>query len=254
MTGKQLAVQIYTLRKELADDVPGTLQAVADIGYDGIELWFANWPPAMELKAILDDTGLRPAGAHVAYLGLRDNLNAVINYHRSVGNRDLTIPFLAENLRGSADAWHARVVEFAEIGQRCRDAGMRLSYHNHAMEFQELVDGVEAHDFIFSEVDSDVLKAQLDTYFITAMGKDPVAYLRRYSGRVPLLHVKELGTVDGREDTVEVGQGVLDWPAILEVAEGAGVEWYIVEQDRQTRPALESIAMSYQYLRGLGLG
>jgi len=254
MSGKPLAVQIYTLRKELAEDIPGTLQAVADIGYNGIELWFATWPPASELKAILDDTGLQPAGAHVSYLELRDNLDGLIAYHRAVGNTDLAIPFLSEDLRGSSQAWKARVAEFAEIGARCRDAGMRLSYHNHAMEFQELVDGVEAHDFIFSQVDSDVLKAQLDTYFITAVGKDPVAYLKRYSGRVPLLHVKELGMVDGRPDTVEVGQGVLDWPAILQAADGAGVEWYIVEQDRQARPALESIAMSYEYLKECGLG
>jgi sugar phosphate isomerase/epimerase len=254
MTRKPLAVQIYTLRNDLANDVPGTLQAVADIGYNGVELWFAKWPPADELKAILDDTGLQPAGAHVSFLELRDNLDAVIAYHRAVGNADLAIPFLSEDLRGTSEAWHERVVEFAQIGARCRDAGMRLSYHNHAMEFQEFVDGVEAHDFIFSQVDSNVLKAQLDTYFITSVGKDPVAYLERYSGRVPLLHVKELGTVDGRQDTVEVGRGVLNWPAILEAAESAGVEWYIVEQDRQTRPALESIAMSYEYLRGLGLG
>jgi sugar phosphate isomerase/epimerase len=129
---------------------------------------------------------------------------------------------------------------------------MRLSYHNHAVEFEEFVDGVEAHDFILSEVGGDVLQAQLDTYFIAAVGKDPVEYIERYSGRVPLLHIKELGVVDGKQMTVEIGQGELDWDGILKAADGAGVEWTIVEQNCQVHPALESVAMSYAYLREHG--
>lgn len=252
MPGKALAVQLWTLRNEITEDLPGTLRRVAEIGYDGVELWFAQWPPPEELKAMLDDNGLVPAGAHVPYLELRDNLDAVIAYHHAVRNTDLAIPVLPEHLRGTSEAWRERVGEIAEIGSRCRDGGLRLSYHNHAIEFEEFVDGVEAHDFIFGEVSSDALQAQLDTYFIAAMDKDPVAYIQRYSGRVPLLHVKDLGYVDGRQATVEIGEGELDWDAILPAAETAGVEWTIVEQNCQVHPALESIAISYAFLKERG--
>ena len=249
-----LAVQLWTLRDEIAQDLPGTLQRVAEIGYEGIELWFGQWPAVDELVAILDDTGLRPVSAHVPYLELRDNLDAVIAYHRALGNGDLTIPIIPGDLRGTAEAWHRRVEEIARIGQRCREAGMRLSYHNHTVEFEEFVDGADAHDFIFSQVGSDVLQAQLDTYFIAAVGKDPVAYIGRYSGRVPLLHIKDLARVDGGTMTVEIGQGELDWDGILSAAEDAGVEWTIVEQNCEVHPALESIAMSYAYLKARGFG
>ena len=254
MSGKPLAVQLWTLRNEIAEDLAGTLRQAADIGYDGVELWFARWPPADELRAILEDTNLRPPGAHVPYVELRDNLNAVVTYHRAVGNRDLAIPIIPGELRGTAEAWRQRVGEIGRIGGRCREAGMRLSYHNHAVEFEEFVDGVEAHDFIFSQVGSDVLQAQLDTYFFAAVGKDPVEYIHRYSGRMPLLHVKDLARVHGRTMTVEIGRGELDWDGIFSAAENAGVEWTIVEQNCQVYPALESIAMSYVYLKERGFG
>lgn len=253
MTKKPVAVQLWTVRREMASDLAGTLARIAETGYAGVELWFQEAPPVAELKAILDDTGLKAMGAHVPYLQLRDQFDAVAEYHAALGNTDLAIPIIPADLRQSAENWRKRVVEIAEIGRKARDAGFRLSYHNHSVELEEMVDGQEAHDFIFESVDADLLKAELDTFFFAEMGKDPVAYIRRYSGRAPLLHVKELSKTPEVSRSTELGQGVIDWDGVFAAAEDAGVEWYIVEQNCEQLPALESIRVNLDFLRSKGV-
>jgi sugar phosphate isomerase/epimerase len=251
MSRKPAAVQLWTLRQEIAADLPAALRRVAEIGYQGVEAWFANWPPAEALKAALADSGLKVVGAHVPFVELRDGFDAVAAYHRALGNSDVAIPMIPEELRRGEDDWKLRVEEIAAIARRCKEAGLRLSYHNHAMEFEETVGGVDAHDYIFATVGSDLLKAELDTYFIKHVGKDPAEYIRRYAGRGPLLHLKD-ESKDPRFANTEVGSGTVDWDAVLSAAESAGVEWYIVEQNSQGMGALESIAVSYEFLRSRG--
>ena len=173
MSKKPLGVQLWTLRKEIADDLAGTLAKVAEIGYVGVELWFPAWPEVAVLKAALAGSGLRVAGTHVPFLDLRDRFDRVAAYHSEIGNRDLVIPFLPQKLRDSDAAWGQRIAEIGEIAVACRNAGFRLSYHNHAFEFTDRVGGQEAHDAIFASVTPDLLKAELDTFFIQDVGKDP---------------------------------------------------------------------------------
>jgi hypothetical protein len=139
MSKKPVGVQLWTLRKEIAGDLAGTLAKVAEIGYAGVELWFPTWPDVAVLKAALKASGLRVAGAHVPFVDLRDRFDQVAAYHREIGNRDLVIPFLPQELRDSDAAWHQRIAEIGQIAVACRDAGFRLSYHNHAFEFTDRV-------------------------------------------------------------------------------------------------------------------
>jgi len=252
MIKKPVAVQMWTVRKEMAEDLAGTLARIAEIGYAGVELWFPEFPPVVDLKALLVDTGLKAMGAHVPYLQLRDNFSAVAEYHQALGNTDLAIPIIPADLRQSSENWHKRIPEIAEIARKAKNAGFRFSYHNHAVEFQETVDGQEAHDVIFESIGADLLKAELDTFFIAQMDKDPVAYINRYSGRVPLLHLKEKSGTPEISEGTEIGQGVIDWDSVFAAAEAAGVEWYIVEQNCEGLPALESIRVSFEYLRSKG--
>ena len=253
MNKKPVGVQLWTLRKEIAGDLAGTLAKVAEIGYAGVELWFPAWPEVAVLKAALAGSGLRVAGAHVPFVDLRDRFDQVAAYHAEIGNRDLVIPFLPQELRDSDAAWRQRIAEIGEIAVRCRDAGFRLSYHNHAFEFTDRVGGQEAHDAIFASVPADLLKAELDTFFIQDVGKDPAAYIRRYAGRLPLLHLKEKAKPAAGTQNAEVGDGIIDWDAVFAAAEGAGVEWYLVEQNCEAYPALQSIAMSLDFLRRRGI-
>ncbi len=223
-TKRPVGVQLWTLRKELAQDLSGTLAKVAEIGYAGVELWFPAWPEVAVLKAALAGSGLRVAGAHVPFLDLRDRFAQVAAYHAEIGNRDVVIPFLPQELRDSDAAWRQRIAEIGEIAARCRDAGFRLSYHNHAFEFTDRVGGQEAHDAIFASVPPDLLKAELDTFFIQDLGKDPAAYIRRYAGRLPLLHLKEKAKPAAGTQNAEVGDGVIDWDAVFTAVDGAGIE------------------------------
>jgi sugar phosphate isomerase/epimerase len=164
--------------------------------------------------------------------------------------RDAVLP---QELRDSDAAWGQRIAEIGKIAVACHDAGFRLSYHNHAFEFTDRVGGHEAHDAIFASVSPDLLKAELDTFFIQDVGKDPAAYIRRYAGRLPLLHLKEKAKPSAGTQNAEVGDGIIDWDAVFAAAEGAGVEWYLVEQNCEAFPALQSIGMSLDFLRRRGV-
>jgi len=247
-----VAVQLWTLRDEIAEDLAGTLRQVAAIGYDGIELWFAEWPPVVELKAAIEDSDLAVAGAHVPFTQLRDGFQAVADYHHELGNSDLVIPIIPEELRETEDAWKRRVDEIAEIGRQCNPAGFRLSYHNHGIEFEDKIGDLEVHDYIFSTIEDELLKVQIDTYFPEALGRSPAEYVRKYAGRVPLLHIKDKSRDSDEGSATEIGRGVVDWDAVFAAAGDAGVEWLIVEQNCEVRPALESVKISYDYLRSRG--
>ena len=187
---KPAAVQLWTLRQEVAADLAGTLKQVADIGYKGIEAWFGAWPEADELKAIVADAGLTVISAHVAFLELRDQLDTVLDYHRRLGNTSLAVPSIPADLRESEDDWKQRVEEIATIARVCTEAGFRLAYHNHADEFEATVDGADAHDYIFASIPPEVLNVQLDTYFIKAVGRVHPP-LRR--PRAPAAHQRPVG-------------------------------------------------------------
>ena len=251
MSKKPVAVQLWTLREQIAEDLAGTLARVAEIGYSGVELWFPVYPPVDELRAVLHTTGLQPVGAHIPYLDLREDFDRVADYHYALGNGDLVIPVVPADLRRGEADWKERVAEIEAIARRCREAGFRFSYHNHGMELEEVVDGATVHDTIFSAVPPDLLKAEIDTYFFAAAGLDPAAAIRRFAGRVPLLHLKDRA-VPPAQGTVEIGQGTIDWDGVLAAAAEANVEWFIVEQNCLQHSPLDSIRMSLEFLRARG--
>ena len=249
---KPVAVQLWTVRQEIAADLAGTLRQVADIGYKGIEAWFGAWPPAEQLKAIAADAGLTVVSAHVAFLELRDQLDTVLDYHGRLGNTSLAVPNIPADLRASEDDWKQRVEEITTIARVCTEAGFRLAYHNHADEFEATVNGADAHDYIFASIPPEVLNVQLDTYFIKAVGKDPAEYIRRYAGRGPLLHIKDQSAKPDVMNT-EIGAGTIDWDSVFAAADASGVDWYVVEQNCQELEALDSIRMSFEYLKSRGV-
>jgi len=244
---KPVAVQLWTLRNEVARDLAGTLSQVARIGYSGVELWFPEYPPVDELTLVLSESNLKAISAHVPFEQLRDGFRSVAHYHKALGNTDLVIPFIPESLRHTEEEWTQRILEIADIAHRCKEEGFRLSYHNHGFEFIDKIAGVEVHDLIFSSVDADLLKAELDTYYVQVAGKDPAQYVRRFGGRLPLLHLKD--KKPDRNENTALGDGVIDWLAVFAEADRAGVEWYIVEQDCEMSPPFDSIRRSMEYLK-----
>lgn len=250
---KPVGLQLWTVRKELAKDIPGTLRRVADIGYQGIELDFPKWPTAAELKKMAGNLGLKIIGASVSLADFQQKFDEVAEYHKELGNTNLTIPYIPGHQKMTDDDWHRVVGEITRVARKCKEAGFRLLYHNHDFEFRSKVGNVDIHEYIFSSIGPDLLMAEIDTYFIQEVGKSPAEYIRKFKGRVPLVHTKDKSKPGEKASNTEVGHGVIDWDAVFAACEEAGVEWYIVEQNCQTLPALESIKVSFEFFKSRGI-
>jgi sugar phosphate isomerase/epimerase len=250
MAQPPIALQMYTLRDETTRDFAGTLRNVAEIGYAGVEFAGTGGLGAAELRRLLDDLNLRPAGSHTGLDQLESNLNAALDYNQAMGNHFVVCPYLPQERRGSADAYRALGDVLNRAGAACKQRGLQLCYHNHDFEFQQF-DGQYALDILYAATDPDLVKAELDTYWIKKGGADPAAYIRQYFGRCPLIHLKDIAP-DAKGSFAEVGEGTQDWPAIFAASEAGGARWYIVEQDVCPRPPLESVAISLGNLRKMG--
>jgi sugar phosphate isomerase/epimerase len=246
-----IAAQLYTVRNLTAVDFAGTLAQVAAIGYRNVELaGFGNLTSAAEVKRALDSCGLSCISTHNPIESFNDDFDRVLRDNELIGNRTLVVPWLAETLRKSADDWH-RFAEFLdETGRRCHQRGFQLAYHNHAFEF-DLAEGKRGIDVLWNGTDPQYVKAELDVYWIAFANEDPIAWMRRLSGRLLLLHLKDLAPTPDRR-FAEVGAGVLDFAGILQTAESLSVKWGIVEQDdTYGRSPIECLKTSFENLKGL---
>lgn len=250
-----IALQLYTLREELKRDFWGVVRQVAEMGYEGVQIsgfeFDAENTPE-RLKRFLDEVGLQSAGRHVALSRLEGDLETVFAESQALKDPYIICPFLPEERRRTAEDWKRTAELFNRLGALCKDRGFIFGYHNHAFEFQSF-EGRRGLDILIEETDPNLVTFEIDTYWVQYGGGDPVEYIRRCAGRIPLVHLKDM-TGDERRFFAEVGEGILDWKSILPACEEAGVQWYIVEQDRCERPPLESVRISLQNLRHMLAG
>lgn len=249
MTKFPVAVQPYTVREQLSKDYIGTLEKIAAIGYQGIEL---GRPPegitVAEQKALLDRIGLKVIGTHAGFDTFDFNPDDIADYLEEVDGGK----FVALSLRfASRDEVLAKAAKLNEAGEKFRRRGVQLLYHNHDWEFVKF-DGEYALDILLRETDPSLVQMELDTYWVKRGGEDPVSYLAKLQNRCPLLHIKDVEA--GEEQFfAEIGEGILDFKAIAQTAREVGTGWLVVEQDQSRRDPLESLAISYRNLQGLGL-
>jgi len=242
-----LAIQLYTVREDLKQDFKGVLKALADLGYQGVE-FAGNYGgmKADELGAFLKSLGLACCGIHAPLAQVLDPDSETYAYAKG-----LRSPFVTTSLAGEvAKDWLGTIPKVQKAGETARAAGVTFTYHNHAQEFQK-IEGKYALDLLFEKTTPDAVKAQLDTYWIKKGGADPVPYIRKYAGRVPQVHLKDMDPSD--QSFTEVGAGLMDLPAIFAAAADAGARWIIYEQDTCKRPRLESARISIENLRKAGL-
>jgi sugar phosphate isomerase/epimerase len=247
MSNIPVALQLYTVRERLAKDYPGTLAQVKKIGYNAVQLT-GNIPyDGPRMKQLLGDLGLAPAGVHIAPDSLEHELNKWIEFCSVIGTKDLICPYLPEEWRIGESGWLDTAERLNKIGQKCSEAGKRLSYHNHSFEFEKF-SGKYALDLLFEQTSEKYLMAELDTYWIKHGGEDPVEYIRKYAGRIPILHLKDMAD-DKERSFAEIGQGLLNWDEIFKAGAEAGVEWFCVEQDVCRQDPLESARISLEFIR-----
>lgn len=240
-----VAVQLYCVRHECERDLPGTIAQIAKAGFDGVEFAGFHGHGATEVRKIVEDNGLKVAGAHVPIESLiGDELPKTIEYHLELGNRFLIIPYLPESYRGSKAAWLKTAGLVNELAAALRPHGLRTGYHNHNFEFTP-VDGEIPWDTFFGNTDPDVVM-QFDTGNALDGGGIAADFLGRYPGRATTVHLKE--SPDGL-----IGEGDVNWEEVFRLCEQPGnTEWYIVEQEGDKYPPLEYVDRWLQKLRALG--
>jgi sugar phosphate isomerase/epimerase len=247
-----IALQLYTLREPARTDLPGTLKRVRDIGWEFVQWSGMPSLPADEIRAALEDADLEAVAGHEAVEPFENDFDNTLRHWTTVGVTDLAVGSMMDGCRDSVEAWMTGAERLDRLGARLRDAGIRYSYHNHAFEFEPIPgSGLLKFDILFDVTSPDNLKVELDTAWVQYGGQDPAAYLRKYAGRCPVIHVKDIDpdAPDGEYRFTELGRGTLDWPAIFDAAREAGVQWYIYEQDTCPGDPLESARISYEFLK-----
>ncbi len=239
---KDFSLQLYSLR-----DVPSLrerMKIAAKAGYTGVE--FAGYEDysAAELKALLEDNGLRATGTHVPVESLRADLDGCISYCREAGIQTAACPWM--DLKTAEDAKEAAVF-LENCANRFEAAGIPFAYHNHAHEFAPAGGGT-LYDILVENTQKTGF--ELDVYWAAYAGRDPIALLHRYAGRFPLLHFKELGA---DKKNVELGSGVIDFPALASIGFAQGTRELVVEQEDYTMPPAESVRADALYMQKLAV-
>jgi sugar phosphate isomerase/epimerase len=186
---------------------------------------------------------------------MRDETQSVIDEHNALECRYAAIGGLPVEYRKDGEGYRRFAKEASEVARKLKEAGIVFGYHNHSFELAKF-EGKIALEVLFEESDPQVFTAEIDTYWIQHGGGDPAEWIRRMKGRIPVVHFKDMGISDGRQVMAEVGEGNLNWDAILEACKSSGVLWYIVEQDTCQRDPFESLAISFDNLKkmsGAGL-
>jgi sugar phosphate isomerase/epimerase len=244
----RIGIQMWTVRESMAKDPEGTIRAVAAAGYEGVQ--FAGWfgLSAQKLADILASCGIAAAGAHVDFGLLRQDERAQFDFAHALGLSYITVPWIQPELLLESGT-------LGELRRLSRDAaadGLVLSYHNHDREFAPGPEGYPM-DRLMDAVPE--LKMELDMYWAAFAGADPVGYLKKYCGRVPSVHIKDMPK-NAQRDAVNpnIGEGELDIPGYLSAAQANGAGWAFVEMDKCSGPETESARISMKNILKMGYG
>ena len=255
LTKNNLGVQLYTVRNVIEKNPGATLKAIQDIGYAEVETIYASldkiWPA-------LRETDLKAVSVHVdtkIFMEGGAKLEATIASLKQRGFRYLVVPYIAPAERGGEDMFKNLANKLNDAGKKAKASGLTLCYHNHAFEFGP-VNGTTGLEILMNNTEKDLVSLELDVFWASVAGRDPVSLLQTYSGRVALVHLKDKskGIDTQYNENVpktafkEVGSGTIDIPAVLSAADAAGVQHYFVEQDQTPGDPIASLRKSYEYL------
>ncbi len=271
----KVGIQLYSIKAAMKDDMDAALKAVKEMGYDYVEFAGYFGKSAEEVNAILDKYGLKAVSVHQAIDLFEKDGKSAVDYLKTLGVKYCAIPRI--RIDEFYNNWDVTIERIKNVSKLLREGGIQLMYHNHDSEFQK-IDGEYILDKLYSTIPNDMLMPQFDTCWIHYAGENPAEYIKKYKGKIEVLHLKDfvcenlgdgpiyaLKDKDGKEikkgsieengfKFVPVGSGIQDFPAILEAAEEAGIEYVIVEQDQSVdRDPMEAAKMSREYLKTLGL-
>jgi sugar phosphate isomerase/epimerase len=261
---KYIGLQLYTVRDAMAKDPAAALAKVAKLGYTSVEgatytgnqLFYGS--DAKAFKALLKQNGLIMPSAHYR-LGeelvngasqkgtILNDWTKAVDDAAAVGIKYMVCAYLSQPERGNLDHYKKIAEDFNKAGETCKKAGIQLCYHNHDFEFiQE--DGKYPYETILHNTDKELVKFEMDLYWITKANQDPIALFDENPGRFPLWHVKDLDKTPERKFT-EVGNGIIDFKKIFAQSKKAGLKYFFVEQDVCPGDPFDSISQSISYIK-----
>ena len=272
-----VGIQVYGLRDLLEntpDNFKNVMQQVKDMGYDGVELAGLYGIEPQKVKDILDEVGLIPISAHVAFDEMMGNLDQIIKDYSVIGVKYLVMPYMAEEYRPvNPEGFEKFLPLLKDVGQKIHDAGMTFLYHNHDFEFVKLPDGRWGYDAMVEAIPHDNLMSELDTCWCNVATGEETEFIKKYTDRIPVVHLKDyikkgevknmykLIGIDAEEDDGDtgyfgfrpVGFGQMIWEPVLKAAIEANANYVIVEQDEHYElDPLECARRSREYLKILG--
>lgn len=247
-----MALQLYTLRNPAKRDLEGTLKQVREMGWKHVQ--WSGMPdlPAEQIRAALDQAGLKAIAAHVSIEPFEKDFEANVKFWKTVGVKDLAPGGMMNDCKATLKDWLRGVRRLDDLGAKLRAAGLRLSYHNHAVEFERFPDDDRPKlDILLESSKPGNLYAELDLAWAYVAGVDPAAYIRKFKGRCPVVHAKDVVRAKaGRQQAFKpLGQGELNWPEIFAAGDEAGIEWYVYEQDSGEGSPFDYARTSYEFLK-----
>src|SRR6202012_715735 len=259
---KYIGLQLYTVRDAMGKDAAGTLAKVAQIGYNSVEAGYADGKfyglAGKDFSAILKQNGLMMPSCHYR-LGedkangaggpgtILNGWDKAVDDAAAVGLKYMVCAWLAPSERGSLDHFKKLAEDFNKAGETCKKAGIQFCYHNHDFEFiQE--DGKYPYEILLDNSDKNLVKMEIDLYWLTKANQDPIALIDKHPGRFPLWHVKDMDKTEKKMFT-EVGNGVIDFKKIFTKANTAGLKYFFVEQDICPGNPFDSITQTIGYIK-----
>lgn len=249
---KTIGLQLYTVRDKIKQDLKSTLEKVAKIGYNSAEAagynvsdgtFYGMAPKAF--SELLNSLGMPLTSSHTVFE--LDTAEKVIADAASTGAKYIIYPFLSDKFRSNLDGWKVTAEKFNKMGEIAKKNGIQFGYHNHAFEFDKMENQIP-YDLLLSQTDPSLVTFEMDLYWVTKAGYNPVDYFKKYPGRFQLWHVKDMVKTDDMF-FAPVGSGRIDFAGIFAEKQAAGMKYFFVEQDsfKELDP-YESIEMSFKYL------
>jgi sugar phosphate isomerase/epimerase len=254
-TARPLGVQLYTVRKQARHHLPEMLAAIRQIGYAEVETYGDLYSrPAAELKRLINDHGLHLPSGHFGY----EKLESKLDYAAALGLDYIICPMLPKAMQTSLDGFKRAADQLNQWGEKITRRGMRFGFHNHNYEFRRFGE-TTGFDVLFSRADPNLVGFEMDCYWITQAGQDPLEMFKRLGSRIRMLHLKDrkpgfppTQKMNTRaEHMTPVGTGTINWKGILAAAEQIGVSHMFVEQDSGDLPPIEELRISYANLQPL---
>lgn len=256
---KSIGLQLYTLRDALPKDVKGVIQHVSKAGYSEVETYGFSTKDGFfgtsvkDFKSILSDNGLKATSGHYdfnSYIkdGNSDFLKAAIETANILGSEYVVVPWLDEALRQSADDYKKIASKINEAGTMCKNAGLKLAYHNHDFEFKSF-ENTTGYDILLKETDKNLVDFEMDLYWVVRSGNDPLQLFKNNPGRFTMWHVKDLDKSNPSWNT-EIGDGAVNFKSIFAEAKLSGMKRFFVEQETNYSPnPMESVKVSFDYVQ-----